>query len=71
MPEQPRPRGASRAMSPATISGAERYRRYRREAASGNSGASNGARPLEFDESGFPVPQRGRSFVERVARLLT
>jgi anti-sigma regulatory factor (Ser/Thr protein kinase) len=28
------------------------------------------ARPLEFDESGFPIPQRAPGFVERVARLL-
>jgi hypothetical protein len=71
MPQQPRPREASRAMKPASLSGAERYQRYQREATSGNRRASNGARPLEFDESGFPVPQRGPGFFERVARLLT
>ena len=27
-------------------------------------------RPREFDARGFPVPQRNRSFLERVARLL-
>ena len=27
-------------------------------------------RPREFDSRGFPVPQRNRSFLERVARLL-
>jgi hypothetical protein len=28
------------------------------------------ARPQEFDARGFPIPQRTRSFLERVARLL-
>jgi hypothetical protein len=28
-------------------------------------------RPLEFDESGFPLAQRTSSFVTRVARLLS
>ena len=28
------------------------------------------ARPREFDARGFPVPQRNRSFLDRVARLL-
>lgn len=27
------------------------------------------ARPREFDANGFPVPQRNRSFQERVSRL--
>jgi hypothetical protein len=27
-------------------------------------------RPREFDARGFPVPQRSRSFLDRVARLL-
>jgi hypothetical protein len=49
--------------------GAEQYRQAQREATSGNRDA-DGARPLEFDESGFPIPQRRASFVERVARLL-
>jgi hypothetical protein len=29
------------------------------------------ARPREFDANGFPIPQRNRSFLERVARLLS
>lgn len=29
-----------------------------------------GARPLEFDEAGFPIPQRNSSSVKRFARLL-
>ena len=50
--------------------GAERYQRYQREARSGKERATDGARPREFDAKGFPVPQRNRSFLERVARLL-
>jgi hypothetical protein len=51
--------------------GAERYRRYQREARNGTRvRAAGGARPQEFDGRGFPVPQRSASFVERVARLL-
>jgi hypothetical protein len=49
--------------------GAESYRRSQREALSGMADA-NRARPLEFDESGFPVAQRRLSFVRRVRRLL-
>jgi hypothetical protein len=48
----------------------ERYRRYQLEARSGRA-ATDGARPLEFDESGFPVRQGNPSFVNRVARLLS
>jgi hypothetical protein len=29
------------------------------------------ARPREFDANGFPIPQRNRSFLERVARHLS
>jgi hypothetical protein len=38
--------------------------------AAGNAPAIDRARPREFDAKGFPVPQRNRSFLERVARLL-
>jgi hypothetical protein len=50
--------------------GAERYQRRQRELRSGRTRARDGARPREFDESGFPIPQRNPSFIERVARLL-
>jgi hypothetical protein len=50
--------------------GAERYERHQREFRNGTARGSNGARPLQFDESGFPIPQRNPGFVERVARLL-
>jgi anti-sigma regulatory factor (Ser/Thr protein kinase) len=49
--------------------GAASYRRAQRDALRGRVTRS-GARPLEFDESGFPIPQRASGFVERVARLL-
>jgi hypothetical protein len=50
--------------------GAERYRRSQVDARRGRTNAADRARPMEFDESGFPLPQRSPSFVERVARLL-
>ena len=40
------------------------------EAPSRNEPVTDRARPREFDARGFPVPQRNRSFLERVARLL-
>jgi hypothetical protein len=30
----------------------------------------HGPRPMEYDASGFPIPQRTTDFNERVARLL-
>jgi hypothetical protein len=50
--------------------GASRYDRYQREVRSGMPPAADGARPQEFDARGFPVVQRSRSFIERIARLL-
>lgn len=38
--------------------------------AEGYGRATERARPREFDSKGFPIPQRSRSFLERVARLL-
>jgi hypothetical protein len=49
--------------------GAERYRRRQLEVTSGRARTTEGARPMEFDESGFPLPQRNRSFVQRVAQV--
>jgi hypothetical protein len=51
--------------------GAERYRRFQRQATNGRAETADRARPLEFDESGFPIPQRTPSFARRVARLLS
>jgi hypothetical protein len=50
--------------------GASRYDRYQREVRNGKPGSSDEARPQEFDTNGFPVVQRSRSFIERIARLL-
>jgi hypothetical protein len=47
--------------------GVERYQLYQRAV---RSGTRVGARPREFDENGFPVPQRSPNFIERVGRLL-
>jgi anti-sigma regulatory factor (Ser/Thr protein kinase) len=49
--------------------GAAGYRRAQREALR-NAMDTESAGPLEFDESGFPLPQRNPGFVARVARLL-
>jgi hypothetical protein len=46
------------------------YQRYQREIRSGNGGVAAAPRPREFDENGFPVPQRTPSFLERVGRIL-
>ena len=48
--------------------GAARYQHDQREVSGGSAGASEGPHPREFDAKGFPIPQRNRSFVERVAR---
>lgn len=49
---------------------AERYRQKQRRVRSGKPPGADGARPLEFDGSGFPVAQRTASFITRVTRLL-
>ena len=48
----------------------ERYRRSQRLASDGGPRAADRPHPLEFDESGFPIPQRSPTFIDRVARLL-
>ena len=51
--------------------GAEHYRHKQLQAKRGNSGAADRPCPMEFDESGFPIPQpRNSSFVQRVAELI-
>ena len=52
------------------LAGAAEYRRSQRAATRRSADAPDRAHPLEFDESGFPIPQRQPSFVQRVARLL-
>jgi hypothetical protein len=50
--------------------GAARYQLRQREVRRGRDAAVNGARPLEFDEGGFPIPQALPRFVQRIGRLL-
>ena len=50
--------------------GAERYRRRQQQVRRGRRDTLDLPRPLEFDDNGFPIPQRTPSFVTRVARLL-
>ena len=73
MSEQVRERELSRSLH-AFLSdedGARRYRRMQQLARSGNAGGAERARPMQFDESGFPLAQRNSSFLQRVARLLS
>jgi hypothetical protein len=51
--------------------GAERYRRLQWEARRGGPEAGDRPRPLEFDESGFPIRQQNPGFASRLARLLS
>jgi hypothetical protein len=51
-------------------SGYAGYRRRQREAGRRGATDARGARPREFDESGFPLPQGRNGFARRVARLL-
>jgi hypothetical protein len=46
------------------------YARYRRSRRRTQQRSSEPARPLEYDESGFPLPQDRPGFAARVARLL-
>ena len=72
MSDQASPRNLDDALEAALAErvGAARYERYQREVRSGMPRAADRARPQEFDTNGFPVVQRSRSFMERVARLL-
>ena len=49
--------------------GRERYARRQHEARRGSANREDVARPLEFHESGFPVPQRAPTFFERLTRV--
>jgi hypothetical protein len=78
MADEARRRELSRAVEAALdeMQGAERYRLAQREVRKGNSGngeSGNGERPhpLEYDENGFPAPQRLASFGERIRRLIS
>ena len=48
---------------------AEAYQFRQREARRGSLAAER-PRPLEFDESGFPIPQPVPTFMRRLGRLL-
>jgi hypothetical protein len=50
---------------------AERYQQRHRRARTGQLETSERPRPLEFDESGFPIRQHNSSFLARVTRLLS
>jgi hypothetical protein len=51
--------------------GAEPNLRFQRQTGNGRAETLDRPRPLEFDQSGFPIEQRSPSFATRVARLLS
>jgi hypothetical protein len=51
--------------------GTERNRRFQSQTENGRAEGLDRSRPLEFDQSGFPIAQRSPSFATRVARLLS
>jgi hypothetical protein len=46
------------------------YERRQWELTRGKSRANDGPRPLEFDASGFPIPQPRPRFAQRIGRLV-
>jgi hypothetical protein len=46
------------------------YARYRRTQHDAKHRLAAPPRPLEYDESGFPLPQQRPGFAQRVARIL-
>ena len=48
----------------------QQYEQRLREIRRGPRRSEERPRPLEFDESGFPIPQPAGGFVQRVGRLL-
>ena len=61
---QPRELRDALAVAPREQARAARHPRHRHAVRD----ASEGAHPREFDAWGFPIPQRTRNFLERVAR---
>jgi hypothetical protein len=49
----------------------ERNRPSERQTSNARAETEDRPRPLEFDQSGFPIAQRSPSFAARVARLLS
>ena len=72
MSEELRERGLDDAVRAALSEQAalERYQRSQGQVRRRSAEAAGRARPLEFDESGFPIRQRSAGFTTRVARLL-
>jgi hypothetical protein len=55
---------------PLNAQAAERYQHRQREMRRGEARSDDGPRPLEFDHSGFPIPQPSRRFSQRLGRLI-
>jgi hypothetical protein len=72
MPEQAWQRSLGDALEAALQeqAGRDRYARAQMQATRGGAYPPGRAHPLEFDESGFPLPQDKPGFAMRVARLL-
>ena len=66
----PPPRAFLRAVEGLLAEEDDGYARYRRGRRRTKQKRSELARPLEYDESGFPLPQDSPGFAQRVARLL-
>jgi hypothetical protein len=74
MTERASRRESSDAAVAAVLPGQIEIRAYQlslRQARRGTADATNRARPLEFDERGFPIAQHNGSFLTRVTRLLS
>lgn len=68
--QKPYPRDFLRAVEGLLAEEDEGYARYRRSRRRAKQQRSEVPRPLEYDESGFPLPQDRPGFAQRVARLL-
>ena len=73
MTDQARQRSHSEALDRFLVeqAGYVRYRRSQFTALRGRPRDANGARPPQFDESGFPIRQGRPGFPKRLARLLS
>jgi hypothetical protein len=67
--QTPHPRSFLRAVEGLLAEEDQTYARYRRSRRRTKQRPDT-ARPLEYDESGFPLPQDRPGFAQRVARLL-
>jgi hypothetical protein len=73
MPQQTWQRNLGDALEAAVReqAGRDHYARSQMLGTGGGTDRAGRAHPLEFDESGFPVPQTKHGFTTRVARLLS